>query len=88
LQNELRETLSLNRDDYRLEVHEGELRTSFIGLQLRSVFQPILDFASSRPLGYEALLRAFDQQGNAVARPPHSGRRKATSACSASCPSW
>lgn len=68
LQNELRSTLSLN-DDYRLEVLGSEVRASFIGLQLRSVFQPIVDLNNGVPLGYEALLRAIDQKGNVIAPP-------------------
>lgn len=68
LQKELRDTLSLN-DDYRLEVHGDEVSANFIGLQLRSAFQPIVDLARNAPLGYEALLRASDQKGNAVAPP-------------------
>lgn len=68
LQNELRTTLSLN-DDYRLEVNGEEVRADFIGLHLNSVFQPIVDLQRNVPLGYEALLRATDQKGNAVAPP-------------------
>jgi EAL domain-containing protein (putative c-di-GMP-specific phosphodiesterase class I) len=68
LQNELRDTLNLN-DDYRLEVRGDEVRANFIGLQLRSVFQPIIDLERNAPLGYEALLRAFNQKGNPVAPP-------------------
>ncbi len=68
LQKELRDTLSLNYD-YRLEVLDDEVRANFIGLHLRSVFQPIVDLKRNEPLGYEALLRAFDHKGNAVAPP-------------------
>jgi EAL domain-containing protein (putative c-di-GMP-specific phosphodiesterase class I) len=68
LQNELRDALSLN-DDYRLEVNGDEVRANFIGLQLRSVFQPIVDIAQNMAHGYEALLRAFDLKGNPVAPP-------------------
>ena len=68
LQNELRDALSLN-DDYKLEVHGEDVRANFIGLQLSSVFQPIVDLRSNAPLGYEALLRATDHKGNAVAPP-------------------
>lgn len=66
LQNELRDALSLN-DDYRLDVHGDEVCANFIGLKLHSMFQPIVDLQRDEPLGYEALLRAFDQKGNAVA---------------------
>lgn len=68
LQKELRDALGL-ADDYRLEVHGEEMRANFIGLQLRSVFQPIFDLEQNAPLGYEALLRAFDQKGGAIAPP-------------------
>lgn len=68
LQNELRDTLSLN-EDYRLEVRGDEVRANFIGLQLCSAFQPVVDLTRDTPLGYEALLRAFDQKGNVVAPP-------------------
>ncbi len=68
LQNELRDTLNLN-DDYRLEVHGEDVRANFIGMQLSSVFQPIIDLNTNAPLGYEALLRASDHKGNAVAPP-------------------
>lgn len=68
LQNELRNTLSLN-DDYRLEVNGEDVRANFIGMQLSSVFQPIVDLQKSKPLGYEALLRASDDKGNFIAPP-------------------
>ena len=68
LQNELRDTLSLN-DDYRLEVKGDEVRATFLGMQLRSVFQPIVDLQRNTSLGYEALLRAADPKGNAIAPP-------------------
>lgn len=73
LQKELRESLSLN-DDYRMEVHGEELRANFIGMQLSSVFQPIVDLRRDAPLGYEALLRAFDAVGLVVS-PPSAFRR-------------
>jgi EAL domain-containing protein (putative c-di-GMP-specific phosphodiesterase class I) len=73
LQNELRNTLSLN-DDYQLLVVDDEVCAKFIGLQLSSVFQPIIDLNKNQPLGYEALLRAIDQKGNSVA-PPTAFRR-------------
>ncbi|HLP97216.1 MAG TPA: EAL domain-containing protein [Sideroxyarcus sp.] len=76
LQNELRDTLSLN-DDYRLEVSGDEVRANFIGLQLRSVFQPIVDVRRNAAHGYEALLRASDHKGNAV--PPPVAFRQAES---------
>ena len=68
LQNELRDTLSLN-EDYKLDVRSGEVQARFIGLQLSSVFQPIINLNQNAPLGYEALLRAFDQKGNSIIPP-------------------
>ena len=69
MQNEAREALSLGNDDYRVEVHEGDIEGRFIGLELKSVFQPIYDIGSNKPLGYEALLRAFDRKGGAISPP-------------------
>lgn len=67
IQNELRDVLSLNQDDYRLEVERNEIGANFIGLHLRSVFQPIQNLRTGEPLGYEALLRAHEANGNSVA---------------------
>lgn len=74
IQNELRDALSLSQEDYRLEVERSEIGARFIGMQLRSVFQPIRDVREDRLLGYEALLRAFEANGNAIA-PPAAFRR-------------
>ncbi|HXU92333.1 MAG TPA: EAL domain-containing protein [Gallionella sp.] len=74
IQNELREVLSLNQDDYRLEVTGDEIGARFIDLQLRSVFQPIVDHKRGKPLGYEALLRASDSTGESIS-PPAAFRR-------------
>ena len=73
LQNELRDTLSLN-EDYKLDVSSGDVQARFIGMQLSSVFQPIVDLNQNTPLGYEALLRAFDQKGKPV-NPPAAFRQ-------------
>lgn len=67
LQNELRDVLSLSQNDYRLEVQEGDVRATFIGMQLHSVFQPIFNLDANIPFGYEALLRASDHNGNIIA---------------------
>ena len=69
IQNEVRNALNLERDDYRVEVHDGDIEGRFIGLELKSVFQPIYDIAANIPLGYEALLRAFDSKAVAVSPP-------------------
>jgi len=74
LQKELRDSLNLT-DDYRLAVQGDEVRAHFIGLQLGSVFEPIVDLRSDAPLGYEALLRAFDKKGIVVA--PHTALHQA-----------
>jgi EAL domain-containing protein (putative c-di-GMP-specific phosphodiesterase class I) len=69
MQNEVRQALSLDNDDYRVEVHEGDIEGRFIGLELKSVFQPIYDIHANKILGYEALLRAFDSKGGALSPP-------------------
>jgi EAL domain-containing protein (putative c-di-GMP-specific phosphodiesterase class I) len=67
MQNEVRQALSLDTDDYRIEVHQGDIEGRFIGLKLKSVFQPIFDLSSEKALGYEALLRAFASKGDEIA---------------------
>lgn len=57
LKAELHEALYLDLDEFGLEEEDGELVSKFIGLQLRSVFQPIHSTRLGKPLGYEALLR-------------------------------
>lgn len=69
LQHEMRQALNLDHDDYRLEVHDGEIEGRFIRLKLSSVFQPIFDVHADKPIGYEALLRAFDGSGDRI-QPP------------------
>lgn len=68
LQNELRVALSLS-NDYRLQVNEHEVQANFIGLQMRSVFQPIVDLRLNQALGHEALLRSSAVDGRAVSPP-------------------
>jgi EAL domain-containing protein (putative c-di-GMP-specific phosphodiesterase class I) len=54
----LEQVLYLNLDDFRLETELDEVLSRFIGLRLRSEFQPIFDTKQSEGLlGYEALLR-------------------------------
>ena len=43
------------------------------GLELRSVFQPVYSLSHGRPVGHEALVRAFDASGASVA-PQHALR--------------
>jgi EAL domain-containing protein (putative c-di-GMP-specific phosphodiesterase class I) len=69
LQLELREALSLQPADYRLQVDGGEVKANYVGLQLRSAFQPIVDLRSHTALGYEALLRATDQKSHLIEPP-------------------
>ncbi|MDR2219804.1 MAG: EAL domain-containing protein [Methylobacillus sp.] len=57
LRDDLREALFLNLDELGLEIIDEELVSKFLGLQLRSAFQPIIDTETGGPLGYEALLR-------------------------------
>jgi EAL domain-containing protein (putative c-di-GMP-specific phosphodiesterase class I) len=69
VQNAVRHALSLDRDDYRVEVQDGDIVGHFIGLELKSAFQPICDIGANKPIGYEALLRAFDSKGKAISPP-------------------
>lgn len=58
LRTELREALFLDLDEYALEGEAGEIYSTFVGLQLRSAFQPIADLRQpGKLIGYEALLR-------------------------------
>ena len=59
IKQELEHLLYLNLDDFRIESDKGnEVLSRFIGLRLRSEFQPIFDTSLSNGLlGYEALLR-------------------------------
>lgn len=57
IREELEQVLYLNLDDFRLETDQDEVLSRFIGLSLRSKFQPIFDTGKSDGLlGYEALL--------------------------------
>jgi len=69
MQNELRQALSLDSDDYRVVVKEGDIEGRFIGMELKSVFQPIVDIDAGRPVGYEAFLRAFDSKQESMSAP-------------------
>jgi EAL domain-containing protein (putative c-di-GMP-specific phosphodiesterase class I) len=57
LKAELHEALFLDLDEFGLETEGDELVSKFIGLQLRSAFQPVFSTALGKPLGFEALLR-------------------------------
>jgi EAL domain-containing protein (putative c-di-GMP-specific phosphodiesterase class I) len=57
LKAELHEALYLDLDEFGLEREGKELVSKFIGLQLRSAFQPIYSTILGKALGYEALIR-------------------------------
>ncbi len=58
LKTSLHEALYLDLDDFGLETQGSELISKFIGVQLKSAFQPILDARKGDALvGHEALLR-------------------------------
>jgi EAL domain-containing protein (putative c-di-GMP-specific phosphodiesterase class I) len=58
IREELEQVLYLNLDDFRLDTELDQVLSRFIGLRLRSEFQPIFDTGKSGGLlGYEALLR-------------------------------
>ncbi len=58
LKANLHEALYLDLDDFGLEIQEHDIVSKFLGLHLRSVFQPVVDAGQGgKPLGYEALLR-------------------------------
>lgn len=66
IQKEFRDVLSLSQDDYRLEISGDAVAARYLGLHISSVFQPIVDLRKGEPLGYEALLRANDQNGDSL----------------------
>ncbi len=58
LKASLHDALYLDLDDLGLETQGAEVISKFIGIQLKSAFQPIIDTHKiGEPLGYEALLR-------------------------------
>ncbi|MDT4290855.1 EAL domain-containing protein [Methylomonas sp. MO1] len=58
LRDDLERALYLDLDEFKLEIQQQEVLSRFIGLKLRSEFQPIFDAGKSHGLlGYEALLR-------------------------------
>lgn len=57
LKADLHEALYLDLDEFGLETEGEELVSKFIGLQLRSAFQPIFSTALGKTIGFEALLR-------------------------------
>jgi EAL domain-containing protein (putative c-di-GMP-specific phosphodiesterase class I) len=58
LKEQLQEALYLDLDEYGLdEPADGEFTSSFLGLRIKSAFQPIYDSAAGELFGHEALLR-------------------------------
>lgn len=57
LKASLRDALYLDLDEYALEALENELVSTFVGIRLKSAFQPVVERTSGKVLGYEALLR-------------------------------
>jgi EAL domain-containing protein (putative c-di-GMP-specific phosphodiesterase class I) len=58
LKEDLRGEIHLNLDKYLTEESPGRFTAGFLGLKLDTVFQPIVDSATNRAIGFEALLRA------------------------------
>ena len=59
-----------------LDIRDGRALGYFSGLHLHSVFQPLLDAATLRPVAHEALLRAKGQDGTPVPVDHALGRAK------------
>ncbi|HEY0906642.1 MAG TPA: EAL domain-containing protein [Methylophilus sp.] len=58
LRAELKQALSLDFDDLGLiEANSGEYESTFIGVHLKTAFQPIYDSRQGEIYGYEALIR-------------------------------
>ncbi|MDZ4099041.1 MAG: EAL domain-containing protein [Methylophilaceae bacterium] len=58
LKEQLQEALYLDLDEYGLdEPEDGEFTSSFLGMRIRSAFQPIYNSAEGELFGHEALLR-------------------------------
>lgn len=53
-------------DQTTAAIDSGEWSASFMGLNLRTAFQPIFSLSHKRIVGYEALVRPFDTFGEAV----------------------
>ncbi len=58
IRNELKQVLSLDLDELGLiEASSGEFESTFIGVHLKTAFQPLYDTRLGEVLGYEALIR-------------------------------
>lgn len=53
----LHDALYLDLDEFGLEIQGDEVVSKFVGLWLRSAFQPIVSSETGGPIGFEALLR-------------------------------
>lgn len=58
IRNELKQALALDLDELGLiEASSGEFESTFIGVHLKTAFQPLYDVQQGEVLGYEALIR-------------------------------
>lgn len=57
--------------------HDGPMPVSYMGMSLKSAFQPIISLAHHRTVGYEALIRGSLPDGNPVFPPDIFSRAKA-----------
>ncbi len=62
---EVNQSVDLVKSRIRIS-HVGKAESEFKTLLLSSAFQPVFSLAHRRPVGYEALLRARNAQGNPV----------------------
>jgi EAL domain-containing protein (putative c-di-GMP-specific phosphodiesterase class I) len=56
----------VNRYAPHLRRHEGHVESLYRNFRIRSAYQPIYSFAHNRPVGFEGLARAWNEQGEAV----------------------
>lgn len=58
-------SLDIHSIDNTTQAFGSEWSSSFMGMELRTAFQPIFSLSHKRIVGYEALVRPFDDNGNA-----------------------
>jgi EAL domain-containing protein (putative c-di-GMP-specific phosphodiesterase class I) len=58
--------LLLDRMESLIDMSDGKATVPFNGLTLETAFQPIISLAHGRPVGYETLLRARDDEANVI----------------------
>jgi EAL domain-containing protein (putative c-di-GMP-specific phosphodiesterase class I) len=56
----------LDKMESLIEISDGRATVPFNGLTLETAFQPVISLAHGRPIGYETLLRARDDDQNVV----------------------